>query len=182
MFLTRRQDLTWNAAPHPLPAAHSVSQPKPDIAIGVRETEPAHEDSRIAPIWSTSYMGALRTQPRLSLISHVAKGEKPTVVTSFGKFDLHVFAGASNILYPFFIFEAKSALNGPFAAANQLGGGLSYALGMLRQLRTDAVGAAANVPLHLFGAISSGAIWQLYIAYEVNPESAEMDCVGLDSS
>ena len=62
---------------------------------------------------------------------------------------MQLFAGASNILYPFFVFEAKSALKGSFAAANQLSGSLSYALGMLRQLRADAVGGAANVPLHL---------------------------------
>ena len=79
MRISPRQDLSWNAAPHPLPAAAFVSRPKPDIAVGVRETEPARCDIRTAPVWSTAYLGALRKQSGLLLIPHVAQGECPLI-------------------------------------------------------------------------------------------------------
>ena len=64
-----------------------------------------------------------------------------------------------------------------FGAANQLSISLSYALGRIRQLRTDA-GAITDEKLYLFGAISSGSLWNVYIAYEANPSAVNMQSVG----
>ena len=80
------------------------------------------------------------------------------------------------MLYPFFAFEAKSALGGSFGAANQLSISLSYALGRIRQLRTDATGDPITDRLYLFGAISSGPFWNVYIAYEADTSATDMEC------
>ena len=88
-------------------------------------------------------------------------------------------AGVPDLLYSFLVIEAKSILGGTFGAANQLSGSLSYALGRLRRLRADAAGVLNGEPFHLFGAVSSGDKWRLYMAYEVDAAASQMECVGL---
>lgn len=151
------QDAPWNASPHPLPAAAFLPQPKPDFAIGFCETQPARGDVRAVPVWSKAFIGALKAKSGLYLNPHVASSQ-PT------------------LLYPFFAFEAKSALGSSYAAVNQLSGSLLYALGKLRQLRADVITGTANEPLYLFGAVSAGRSWDVYVAYEVDPAESELRC------
>jgi hypothetical protein len=81
-----------------------------------------------------------------------------------------------NVIYPFFCFEAKSPIGTNYAAANQLGGSLSFALGLLGQLRALAT-EDRNEPLLVFGATSSGRDFVVYVAYEADPLDGEMECV-----
>jgi hypothetical protein len=81
-----------------------------------------------------------------------------------------------NIIYPFFCFEAKSPIGSNYAAANQLGGSLSFALGLLGQLRALAV-EDRDEPLLVFGATSSGKDFVVHVAYEADPSEGEMECV-----
>lgn len=77
------------------------------------------------------------------------------------------------------MFEAKAATVGSFSAANQIAGSLSYALGRLHQLRSEAKAGNATESLYLFGAVSSGPLWQICVAYEIDPATdvEEMECV-----
>ncbi len=90
---------------------------------------------------------------------------------------LQYVTGQPTLVFPFFAFEAKSALGSTYAAVNQLSGSLSYALGKLRQLRNDATKGSFDERLYLFGAVSSGRSWDIYVAYEVDPAESEMRCV-----
>jgi hypothetical protein len=81
------------------------------------------------------------------------------------------------LLFPFFVFEIKSIVGTTFSAANQLSNSLSYALGIIRKLRADATSEPARQRLHLFGAVSSGTTWQIYIAYEADPTQPNLECV-----
>lgn len=83
------------------------------------------------------------------------------------------------LLFPFFIFEIMGPDGTTFAATNKLSHSTSYALGMLRKLRSDATSDLPSERLHLFGAVSSGSIWQIYVAYEVDPAKTDMKCVSL---
>ena len=80
------------------------------------------------------------------------------------------------MLYPFFAFEAKSVLGASFGAANQLSISLSYAIGRIRQLRTDATDDAITDRLYLFGTISLGSFYNVYIAYEADTSATNMEC------
>jgi hypothetical protein len=78
----------------------------------------------------------------------------------------------SCLIYPFFNFEAS------YAAANQLANSLVFAIGLRRNLRQDSEQDLPDWPLVVFGATSSGRIWETYVAYESSaPEALEMECV-----
>ena len=112
----------------------------------------------------------------LYLVSHVANSALPSASKGTARADCVHIIGQAMVLYPFFAFEAKSALGASFGAANQLSISLSYALGRMRQLRTDATGHSIADRLYLFGAISSGPFWNVYVAYEADTSAANIKC------
>jgi len=155
--LSYMQDTLWNIAPHPVEAAASLPIPKPDIAVGYLRLDSMDRDLGNASVWSRAYMEALRDSPQLY-------------------FDGSVTGGMPELLFPFFVFEIKSIVGTTFSAANQLSNSLSYALGVIRKLRQDATSGTARQRLHLFGAVSSGTTWQIYIAYEADPTQPNLEC------
>lgn len=152
------QDAPWNATEHPLPTATGLTLPKPDFAVGYRATAPKIGNVATVSVWSRAFIATMEEKAGLYLVSHVANSQ-------------------AMVLYPFFAFEAKSALGASFGAANQLSISLSYALGRMRQLRTDATGHSIADRLYLFGAISSGPFWNVYVAYEADTSAANIKCV-----
>jgi hypothetical protein len=88
------------------------------------------------------------------------------------------YVARSNLIYPFFNFEAKSPVGSSYAAANQLANSLAFALGLLRNLRQDSEQDLLDWPLMVFGATSSGRIWEMYVAYESSATAAlDLECV-----
>ena len=191
-FVLCRQDAFWSASRHPLPAAVSLPKPKPDFAIGFGGTKPALADVRTVSVWSKAFFNAQKAaKAELYLIPRVASSgflsRQVFSLLRFGK-DRSLISQVQDLYYPFFVFEANSSLGSTYAAANQLGGSLSYALGKLRLLRADATARTYEEPLYLFGAVSAGRSWEVYIAYEIDPtdppflfpaiEAAMAMCVG----
>lgn len=61
-------------------------------------------------------------------------------------------------------------------AVDRLGRALSFALGLLKQLRVQAKDRC-KLPIMVFGATSIGGLWTLYVAYEPEPFYYGISCV-----
>lgn len=165
------QDALWNAVPNPLRAADRAPTPKPDFAVGFRlEPAPRRVVPRrpVAPSACDDPVPVGDVQDQFDMEFVQSLVEKPGIYLTPWVNKTHL-----DLIYPFFCIEAKSSIGSTYAAANQLAGSLSFALGLLWQLREMAQGEGAS-PLIAFGCASAGRLWEVYVAYEKDVAAAEL--------
>jgi hypothetical protein len=86
------------------------------------------------------------------------------------------FSGHPEIIYPFFCFQAEQYTVSKHVAVDRLGRSLSFAIGLLKQLR-DQAEEPRKLPIMAFGAISIGGLWALYVAYKPELFYHGINCV-----
>ena len=151
------------------------------FAVGFCETQPAQGDIRAVSVWSGAFIASLKAKAGLYLSPHVASS---ALCPSAFPMPLRCaenqrtpYSQVSRIYFTHFSSSKPSRRWVQATPPSILSGSLSYALGRLRQLRADVIHGTGAERLYVFGAVSAGRSWDVYVAYEVDPSESELKCV-----